>query len=353
MSCTSAFWLVSLAGAVGSPERYRTPFATWVMMSLTLLPVFGAAVLGTLMLAKHWFGPVLGGWARVTATALLILGVGTLVGIAAIVASGAYDYHLQLAHIGRPMAGMASCTGDCIPRQQHDVLDLHIRGVNLVGQKLLLTNAVLVGWVVAMWGGRIKLTNRSWRGHGAVEQHVEQHSEPVGALANDVRLLLVGMLAGAAIIHAAIIPEHFGEWPAAGIFFTLLVVAELAVAGLVLTRIRERAALYAAAVLSVVPLVAWLWSRTIGLPFGPEPGAAESIGAPDVIACVLEVGVLLAVWALLDPGRMAGPPLSAHTQGLVALTLIGVISIGFAATGPSWFDAFGVSASQSSMEMTQ
>ena len=37
----------------------------------------------------------------------------------------------------------------------------------------------------------------------------------------------------------------------------------------------------------------------------------------------------------------------------MALALIGVVSIGFVATGPSWFDAFGVHASQSSMEMSQ
>jgi len=350
MSCTAAFWLVSLTGAIGSPHRYETPFGTWIMLSIALLPVFGAGVLGAMMLAKHWFGPVLHGWARVVTTALLILAGGTLAGVAAIAASGAYDfqYQMHVLHTMGGMNGMASCTGDCIPREEHQILVLHVRGVLLVGQKLLLTNAAWVAFVVALWGGRIKLTNRSWRNHEPVED-----AAPPGNLANDVRLLLVGMLTGAAVIHSAVVAEHLDEWPAAGWFFLALVAAELVVAGLILGRVRERAALLAAGALSVVPLVAWLWSRTAGLPFGPEPGVAEAVGVADVLACVLEVGTLLAVWALLEPGRLARPALSAHTKGLVALTLIGVISIGFAATGPSWFDAFGVHETQSSMDMSE
>src|SRR5690349_8319844 len=99
MSCTSAFWLVSLAGAVGAPERYQTPFATWLMMPLTLLPVYAVGVLAPLMLAKHWFGPVLHGLGSVVTTALLILATGTLLGVTAMVVSGAYDYTLQLPHV--------------------------------------------------------------------------------------------------------------------------------------------------------------------------------------------------------------------------------------------------------------
>ncbi len=102
----------------------------------------------------------------------------------------------------------------------------------------------------------------------------------------------------------------------------------------------------------MTPLVAWLWSRTVGLPFGPEPGVAEAVGVPDVLACALEVVALLAVLGLLH-GRLVRPPLSAHTRGLAVLALIAVTVIGFAAAGPSWFDAFGVSAAHSTMEMSR
>jgi len=317
MSCTSAFWLVSLAGAVGAPKRYETPTLTWAMLSLTLLPAFGAGVLGGLMLARRWFGPLLHGWTRVTVTALLVLATGTLVGVAAIAASGAYDYHLQLPHIAHPMQGMASCTGSCVPREQHEIFVLHVRGVMLVSQKLLLTNAVLVAWVVAMWGGRIKLTNRSWR----QAADVEPETQPTGSLANDARLLLAGVLAGAAVVNAAVGGGNM-----------VLALAQLVVAGLVLARFRERAVMLAAGVLSLASLGFWLWSRPLGL--------------ADVLACVLEVGALLLVWGLQRPGRLARPAPSAHTKALVALCLVASVAIGFAATGPSWFDAFGVSAAQ-------
>jgi hypothetical protein len=345
MSCTSAFWLVSLAGAVGAPARYETPFATWVMLSLVLLPVYGAGVLGALILARRWFGPVLNGAVSEITTGLLILTSGTLLGIVAIAASSAYDYSLQLPHIGSAMAGMASCTGSCIPREQHDVFVLHVRGVLLVSQKLLLTNAVLVVWLLTAWGGRVTLMRASRRGDRAAEQ---QHAS-ARTLADDVRLLLAGMLAGAAAIHG-VVPEHLGGWAAAGWFFVALSAAELVVAGLLVARSDNRAALPAAGAVSAVGLVAWLWSRTLGLPFAPEAGAAERAGVPDVLACALEVGALLAVWVLLRPHRLARPGLSAHSRALVALSLLAVVAIGFAATGPAWFDAFGVSAAGSSAE---
>ena len=40
----------------------------------------------------------------------------------------------------------------------------------------------------------------------------------------------VAALLGSAAIHAAVIPEHLAEWPAAGGFFVLLAAAEIAVA---------------------------------------------------------------------------------------------------------------------------
>jgi hypothetical protein len=348
MSCACGFWLVSLQGAIGATQRAGTPFATWLMLSAVLLPVLALGVLGVLTLAKRWSGPALRGPRSVILTGLLVVAVGTLVGVAAIGASSLYDYRLQLPHIQGGMHAMAPCAGACIPREQHDILVLHLRGVLLVGRWLLLTNAVLVAWLVALWGGRIRLATGSTDDDVSVD-----HRIPTGSsLRNDVRLLLAGALAGAAVIHAAVVPEHLHEWKVAGLFFIALTAAEIAVACLCLGRRPGRGLLLAAAAVSVVPLMAWLWSRTLGLPFGPEPGVAEAVGVPDVLACVLEVIALLAVLGLLKPGRLVRPPLSAHTKALAVLALIAVTAIGFAATGPSWFDAFGVSASDSSMEMS-
>ena len=72
------------------------------------------------------------------------------------------------------------------------------------------------------------------------------------------------------------VPEHLGEWPAAGGFFVVLTLAEVAAAALVVTR--RRWALPMALAVSVGPLLLWLWSRTLGMPFGPDPWVPEAVG---------------------------------------------------------------------------
>ena len=42
-----------------------------------------------------------------------------------------------------------------------------------------------------------------------------------------------------------------------------------------------------------------MWSRTIGLPFGPEPGEAEAVGIPDAVCTATElvlIGGVIALW---------------------------------------------------------
>jgi hypothetical protein len=347
LSCTGSFWLVSLTGAIGVTQRGERPFATWVMMSAALVPAYAAAVLGALTLAKRWWGPEPRGTSRVLGTGLLVLVAGTLMGIAAFVGSALYDVGIQVHHI-TGMPGMASCTGACVPREQHEIVALHLRGIALVSQKLLLTNAVLVAWIAAAWAGRISVSGSS---PALDDAPVVPEVPPARSLRDDVRLLLGGALAGAAVIHASVVPEHLDEWPAAGLFFVVLAVLEIAVAGLLLTRPTGRRLLGVAVAVSAVPLVVWVWSRTLGLPFGPQPGAAEVVGVPDALACLLEIGALVAALSLLAPRRVARPALSAHVRGLAVLVLLAVATIGFAATGPAWFDAFGVAASHSAMEM--
>ena len=313
------------------------------MLSAVVLPVLALGVLGVLTLAMRWFGPVLRGPRSVIITGLLVVAVGTLIGVAAIGASSLYDYTLQLPQIQSGMHAMAPCAGSCIPREQHDILVLHVRGVLLVGRWLLLTNLVLVAWLVAMWGGRIRLATGSTDDDVAVDHRIPTGGQPDGTT-------YACCWSERWPVPRSSTPqwcrEHLHEWTAAGLFFIALTAAEIVVACLFLGRRPGRGLLLGAAAISVVPLVAWLWSRTLGLPFGPEPGVAEAVGVPDVLACVLEVVALLAVLALLNPGRLVRPPLSAHTRGLAVLALIAVTAIGFAATGPSWFDAFGVSASR-------
>src|ERR687890_758460 len=87
LAYADGYWLVSLQGAVGAIGRTGHPFATWLLESTVLLPVFAFAVLGALTLALRWFGPEPDRTRAVVPTALLVVAGGTAVGLAAIVAS--------------------------------------------------------------------------------------------------------------------------------------------------------------------------------------------------------------------------------------------------------------------------
>jgi hypothetical protein len=107
--------------------------------------------------------------------------------------------------------------------------------------------------------------------------------------------------------------------------------------------------LLAAAAISIGPLLLWLYSRTAGMPFGPESGTPESLGVPDCLASALEAASLLAALLLLRSSRWLArrSPLSPHVEGLVVVALVSATIVGVASTGLSWFDAFGVAPGRS------
>jgi hypothetical protein len=344
MAFADGFWMTSLRGAVGAIETTQSPFASWWRESTVILPVFVFAVLAVLTLALRWFGPVLVRQRTVLVTALLIVAAGTVVGLGEIVAGAAYDYHLQSNQLRLMDAMQTMCTGNCLPQQLHDTLAVHVRAVLYVSRWLLLTNLGLVAWLVAMRGGRVKLsTTRAPRDHRSDTPH------PTGSRVKDLRLLLVAALLAAAAIHAAVIPGQLREWTAAAVFFIVLTTAELATAAMLLARPEQRVALHAARIITTVALLVWLYSRTAGMPFGPHAGIPEGIGLADAAAGALQLAALFAAVVLL---RASGPvqrraPASAHVKGLTVVALIAVTAIGLTGTGLSWFNNFGLSASQS------
>jgi hypothetical protein len=175
MAYADGFWMTSLRGAVGAVSRTQQPFETWLRESTLSLPFFILAVLGALTLAVRWFGPVLRKPKSVLASALLVIVAGTLVGIAEVGVSSAYDYHLQssqlqqmdsmpgmqLEPVGSAMGAMMASTMGSMgstQQQQHASLLLQVRALGLGSGLLLASNFVLVGWVVAMRGGRIDVS---------------------------------------------------------------------------------------------------------------------------------------------------------------------------------------------------
>jgi hypothetical protein len=97
---------------------------------------------------------------------------------------------------------------------------------------------------------------------------------------------------GAGLIHLAVVSEHVAEWWLYGVFFLALGVVQIAWA----VQTMEGDALpvprlFATVNAAVIGL--WFVSRTIGLPVGPEPWAAEAVGRADVVASALEAVVVV------------------------------------------------------------
>jgi hypothetical protein len=141
----------------------------------------------------------------------------------------------------------------------------------------------------------------------------------------DVRVLLVATVLGGAAVHAAVVREHLGHWPAAGLFFVVLSMIGLVV-GLALLRRVDRLRLIAALALAVGPLMVWLVSRTAGLPFGPEAGEPERVGWTDTAACLLELTSAGAALLLLRAAPRLRGGVQLPAAQLIGLGLVSVIT---------------------------
>jgi hypothetical protein len=327
------FFMTALRNAVGAIERTQEPFTSYWRTCLLLLPVFAVGVLAALTVALRLFGPELRGRKQVLATVALVAAAAALVGAAATTASSAADYRLQSAQLGMMKSMRGTCDAACLAGQQHATALAHVRAIALVAGLMLITNLLVVGWLVALRGGRLQVSNLKPPVAGVIRSR-----------GSEVRLLLVVGLVASAALHAAVVRDHLGEWPAAGLFFIALTLSELAAAGLLLTG-RQHRSLIAAAVVSIGPLAVWLASRTVGLPFGPGAGTPEAVGLPDLVACALEVGTLVAALTLLYTTRWSlRPTFPVHYRALALVAVVAVTAIGLTGAAPGWMD--GLTASQ-------
>lgn len=139
--------------------------------------------------------------------------------------------------------------------------------------------------------------------------------------------LAVSAAAGAALVHFAVAPEHFREWWGFGTFFVLCGEAQFGWA-VTVRRQPGRGVLAFGLGASILLVVLWALSRSMGLPFGPDPGVAEPVGTADLVTVCLELLTAAAcAWALLDRGRV-----SASRQA----TLFRVAGLALLATATGW-----------------
>ena len=119
------------------------------------------------------------------------------------------------------------------------------------------------------------------------------------------RLALMGLAGTAGLIHLVASVEHLGaEWSLAA-FFLLAGAVQVAAAWRLHRDPRDERLLTVVAVLSVVIALLWIFSRTTGLPFGPDAGEVQAVGVGDTIATLLELGFAALAVTLIRGGERA------------------------------------------------
>jgi hypothetical protein len=147
---------------------------------------------------------------------------------------------------------------------------------------------------------------------------------------------LAALSMAAAAIHFAVMGEHFAEYLAFGVFFSVVAWSQAVWAVGVIVRPSRRLLLVGLVGNAVVILV-WLISRTTGLPIGPEAGAPEPAAFIDVLSTILEVAIVAGTAMLVLRGRptpsMRGLPVRLGLAGLViALAVLTTWSVAAGAT---------------------
>ncbi len=176
LSLANGFLVTSMQWTVGAIERLSPPFEQWMFNTLTMIPVYAIAIVGSLYLARRLAGH--GGRGRRLWTAVcMILVAGITVGMAHMALSSLYDYWLQIRHIGLSehlrhplyriegttpvLVGSASCDATC--QAIASTRDTHLRGFVLMTKLFLVVDAILVLWTLALRGGVVWVPRRAHR----------------------------------------------------------------------------------------------------------------------------------------------------------------------------------------------
>lgn len=154
---------------------------------------------------------------------------------------------------------------------------------------------------------------------------------------------LIVLSTAAAFAHLVAAPSHYDWWPAAGVFFVVLGLAQLAYSFLLLSGVNTDRFVLAGIWGTVGVILLYVASRTIGLPWTPPvpshgarwvagrsiiPDGAKHVGPLDVFTLVVEVLMVVTLLGML-PGRL-------RTTALDRLMWIGLALWGAAVIGYFW-----------------
>lgn len=140
----------------------------------------------------------------------------------------------------------------------------------------------------------------------------------------------IGFLAGG-LIHLAQVVLHLAEGLVFAGFFILVGALQLG-AAVALVRARRRRWYWLGIAGSGATIAIWLVSRSLGLPFGAEPGSAEAIGIADAAASLVE-GISIVALLLWLRHATPGRDRLAYSVAGGAIAVMGLLWVGARASG--------------------
>lgn len=218
----------------------------------------------------------------------------------------------------------------CLEAQQQATLTLHLRAALLGCLLLVVTNLLLVAWLVAVRGGRLSLeraapaaAERSWRA--------------------ELQRVLVAALVGASAVQVAFAAEHLTGLVTTTLLLVLVVAgAELVCAGLPPGRTAWVATAMLAGGLVALVVGAHVAGRPLGVP-GSGPGG---VGLAEVSAVLLAAAALATAVVLIRGPRWLGErPASAYARRLGLVAVVAVTALGLAGSGLAALDLGGLGGS--------
>jgi hypothetical protein len=137
---------------------------------------------------------------------------------------------------------------------------------------------------------------------------------------------LSALAATAGVIHLVAAIEHVAVSWMLGVFFALVGTGQLVAGWWIQRSPQDERMLKPAAAGSAAVALLWVFSRTTGLPFGPDAGEVSSVGVADTIATLQELAfaAIVAVIVWRDERRLAwlsGPLGVRLTFAVLSLTL--------------------------------
>ena len=151
-------------------------------------------------------------------------------------------------------------------------------------------------------------------------------SMPQGTLAARVSMpqaTLAALSMAAAAIHFAVMGEHFAEYVAYGVFFSVVAWLQASWAVGVIA-LPSRSVLLAGLLGNALVVVVWVLSRTTGLPIGPEAGAPEPAAFVDVLSTIIELAIGAGAALLMLRGRPTAGS-TRHRPGSLTLAALVVV----------------------------